>query len=166
MTISSNAVTFCCLAAGVSIGSSSLFLFPSDVFRVLATAPTFQGAGGSSVPCAVWKEKQSKVRWPVLPHRQHPSLTFLCASISFWGTPRRAAPVDSHPLFFGARESFFLGSRFSVLVVGRLSSFFRSSLFVTLGLYRNRSVGRIRGNQATFDNSQRNNLRSCVWVRW
>jgi len=35
---------------------------------------------------------------------------------------------------------------------------------VTLGLYRNRSVERIRGNQATFDNSQRNNLRSCVWV--
>jgi len=37
---------------------------------------------------------------------------------------------------------------------------------VTLGLYRNRSVERIKGNQATFDNSQRNNLRSCVWVRW
>jgi len=37
---------------------------------------------------------------------------------------------------------------------------------VTLGLYRNRSVARIRGNQATFDNSQRNNLRSCVGVRW
>ena len=35
---------------------------------------------------------------------------------------------------------------------------------VTLGLYRNRSVERIKGNQATFDNSQRNNLRSCVWV--
>jgi len=34
---------------------------------------------------------------------------------------------------------------------------------VTLGLYRNRSVERINGNQATFDNSQRNNLRSCVW---
>jgi len=39
-------------------------------------------------------------------------------------------------------------------------------LYVTLGLYRNRSVERIKGNQATFDNSQRNNLRSCVWVRW
>jgi len=38
------------------------------------------------------------------------------------------------------------------------------SVSVTLGLYRNRSVGRIRGNQATFDNSQRNNLRSCMWV--
>jgi len=37
---------------------------------------------------------------------------------------------------------------------------------VTLGLSRNRSVGRIKGNQATFDNSQRNNLRSCAWVRW
>jgi len=37
-------------------------------------------------------------------------------------------------------------------------------LFVTLGLYYNRSVERIKGNQATFDNSQRNNLRSCVWV--
>jgi len=37
---------------------------------------------------------------------------------------------------------------------------------VTLGLSRNRSVGGIKGNQATFDNSQRNNLRSCVWVRW
>jgi len=36
---------------------------------------------------------------------------------------------------------------------------------VALGLYRNRSVERIKGNQATFDNSQRNNLRSCVWVR-
>jgi len=24
-------------------------------------------------------------------------------------------------------------------------------------------VERIKGNQATFDNSQRNNLRSCVW---
>jgi len=35
---------------------------------------------------------------------------------------------------------------------------------VTLGLSRNRSVRRIKGNQATFDNSQRNNLRSCVWV--
>ena len=35
---------------------------------------------------------------------------------------------------------------------------------VTLGLYCNRSVGRIKGNQATFDNSQRNNLRSCVCV--
>jgi len=35
---------------------------------------------------------------------------------------------------------------------------------VTLGLSCNRSVGRINGNQATFDNSQRNNLRSCVWV--
>ena len=35
---------------------------------------------------------------------------------------------------------------------------------VTLGLFRNRSAGRIQGNQATFDNSQRNNLRSCVWV--
>jgi len=33
---------------------------------------------------------------------------------------------------------------------------------VTLGLYCNRSVGRIKGNQATFDNSQQNNLRSCV----
>jgi len=37
------------------------------------------------------------------------------------------------------------------------------SLIVTLGLLRNRSVWRIKGNQATFDNSQRNNLRSCVW---
>ena len=37
---------------------------------------------------------------------------------------------------------------------------------VTLGLYRNRSAGRIKGNQATFDNSQRNNLRSCMWVSW
>ena len=37
---------------------------------------------------------------------------------------------------------------------------------VTQGLSRNRSAGRIKGNQATFDNSQRNNLRSCVWVRW
>ena len=37
---------------------------------------------------------------------------------------------------------------------------------VTLGFAGNRSVGRIKGNQATFDNSQRNNLRSCVWVRW
>jgi len=35
---------------------------------------------------------------------------------------------------------------------------------VTLGLSRNRSAGRIKGNQATFDNSQRNNLRSCMWV--
>ena len=39
-------------------------------------------------------------------------------------------------------------------------------VIVTLGLSRNRSVGEIKGNQATFDNSQRNNLRSCVWVRW
>jgi len=37
---------------------------------------------------------------------------------------------------------------------------------VTLGLSRNQSAARIKGNQATFDNSQRNNLRSCVWVRW
>ena len=35
---------------------------------------------------------------------------------------------------------------------------------VTLGLYRNWSVERIKGNQATFDNSQWNNLRSCMWV--
>jgi len=119
----STAATFCCLACGVSSGSSILFLFPS------ATADTFQGVGGSSVPCAVWKEKQSKVRCPVLPHRQHPSLTLLCASISFWGTPCRASVVDSHPFFFGARESFFLGSRF---VVGRLSSFFCSSLRFSL----------------------------------
>ena len=32
------------------------------------------------------------------------------------------------------------------------------------GVYRNRSARRIKGNQATFDNSQRNNLRSCVWL--
>ena len=37
---------------------------------------------------------------------------------------------------------------------------------MALGSYRNRSVKRVKGNQATFDNSQRNNLRSCVWVRW
>jgi len=37
---------------------------------------------------------------------------------------------------------------------------------VTLGLGHNQSVQRIKGNQATFDNSQWNNLRSCVWVRW
>ena len=40
---------------------------------------------------------------------------------------------------------------------------------MTLGLYRNRSVERIKGNQATFDNSQRNNLRSFLWglfVEW
>ena len=37
---------------------------------------------------------------------------------------------------------------------------------VTLGLLHNPSVWRIKGNQATFDNSQRNNLRSCVWVRF
>jgi len=35
---------------------------------------------------------------------------------------------------------------------------------VTLGLYRNQSVERIKGNQATFNNSRRNNLRSCMWV--
>ena len=35
---------------------------------------------------------------------------------------------------------------------------------VALGLSCDRHVGRIKGNQATFDNSQRNNLRSCVWV--
>ena len=35
---------------------------------------------------------------------------------------------------------------------------------MTLGLYCNQSVEGIKGNQATFDNSQRNNLRSCVWV--
>jgi len=40
------------------------------------------------------------------------------------------------------------------------------TLRVTLGLFRNRSAVGIKGNQATFDNSQRNNLRSCVWVRW
>ena len=33
---------------------------------------------------------------------------------------------------------------------------------VTLGLYRNQCADRIKGNQATFDNSQQNNLRSCV----
>ena len=35
---------------------------------------------------------------------------------------------------------------------------------VTLGLYRNLSVERVKDNQATFDNSQQNNLRSCMWV--
>ena len=35
---------------------------------------------------------------------------------------------------------------------------------VTLGLYRNQSVERIKANQATFDNLQQNNLRSCMWV--
>ena len=40
----------------------------------------------------------------------------------------------------------------------------READVVTLGLSRNQSVGRIKGNQATFDSSQRNNLRSCVWV--
>ena len=35
---------------------------------------------------------------------------------------------------------------------------------VTLGLSHNRSAWRIKGNQATFDNSQWNNLRSCMWV--
>ena len=35
---------------------------------------------------------------------------------------------------------------------------------MTLGLSHNRSVERIKGNQATFDNSQWNNLISCVWV--
>jgi len=43
------------------------------------------------------------------------------------------------------------------------SSVYVNSKNVTLGLYRDRSVERIKGNQATFDNSQRNNLRSCVW---
>ena len=35
---------------------------------------------------------------------------------------------------------------------------------VTLGWPCNQSTGGIKGNQATFDNSQRNNLRSYVWV--
>ena len=35
---------------------------------------------------------------------------------------------------------------------------------MTLGLSRNQSVGGIKGNQATFDNSQQNNLRSCVLI--
>jgi len=39
-------------------------------------------------------------------------------------------------------------------------------LDVTPGLSRNRGVGEIKGNQATLDNSQRNNLRSCVWFWW
>jgi len=50
-----------------------------------------------------------------------------------------------------------------------LNNFARATgegLSVTLGLSRNRSVGGFKGNQATFDNSQRNNLRSCVRVRW
>jgi len=38
-----------------------------------------------------------------------------------------------------------------------------SSTHVTLGLSLNRSAGGIGGNQATLDNSQRNNLRSCVY---
>ena len=42
----------------------------------------------------------------------------------------------------------------------------QQNTLVTLGLSRNRSVGRIKGNQATFDNSQRNNLRSSVWFQW
>jgi len=39
-----------------------------------------------------------------------------------------------------------------------------STILVTLGLYRNRRVERIKGNPATFDNSQQNSLRSCMWV--
>jgi len=53
----------------------------------------------------------------------------------------------------------------SVQVQSQLLNTPSSSLLVTLGLSHNRSVGRIKGNQATFDNSQRNNLRSCMWVR-
>jgi len=109
----STAATFCCLACGISLGSSG----SSDLFLFLsAMADTFQGAGGSSVPCAVWKEKQSKVRCPVLPHRQHPSLTCLCASISFWGTCHEPgatgslapAPVPLSPLSPCGSSSFLL----------------------------------------------------------
>ena len=35
---------------------------------------------------------------------------------------------------------------------------------MTQGLSRTRVFGESKGNQATFDNSQRNNLRSCAWV--
>ena len=40
----------------------------------------------------------------------------------------------------------------------------RKRLPVTLGLSRNQSAWRIKGNQTTFDNSQQNNLRSFLWV--
>jgi len=48
----------------------------------------------------------------------------------------------------------------------RLDDACHGTAVVTPGFYCNRSVERIKGNQATFDDSQRNNLRSCVWVRW
>jgi len=54
-----------------------------------------------------------------------------------------------------------------------LSSFWESRVIlwiedysVTLGLSRYWSLGRNEGNQATSDNSQQNNLRSCMWVLW
>jgi len=49
----------------------------------------------------------------------------------------------------------------SSLSIHQLSSMLAVS--VTLGCTEP-ECGRIKGNQATFDNSQRNNLRSCVWV--
>jgi len=57
-----------------------------------------------------------------------------------------------------------LSTSWHVIRAGAVNKGIELIIVVTLGLYRNRSVRRIRGNQVTFDNSQRNNLRSCVWV--
>ena len=91
------------------------------------------------------------------------------------GMERCVSAYGSHSLF-SARHTSHSCSFSSVLCVCQFLLFFLStvcmpiqyplsySAAVTLGLYCNRSVERIKGNQATFDNSQRNNLRSCLWV--
>ena len=121
MILSSTAATFCCLVAGAASGSGSRArLFERAVVGVVAAAAvTFHCAGGSAVPCIVWKEKQSKVLCPGLPQRQQLSRSFLWWSTSFWGTPCSAAPMCPHPLC--ERASFFLGSRFSSCLEGHFS---------------------------------------------
>jgi len=66
---------------------------------------------------------------------------------------------DNH-MVFECFQLFSLGLLWFCHFVG----VWRNGLRETQRLYRNRSVERIKGNQATFDNSQRNNLRSCLWV--
>jgi len=52
----STAETFCCFSGGTVSGSSFRFLFPVGAGSFVSAAATFHGAGGSAVPCVVWKK--------------------------------------------------------------------------------------------------------------
>ena len=102
--------------------------------------------------CPKWKDQQ-KVLWKEV-----------------WKeTEKRKWRWKAHKLFADARCSQAVLDFLASTEVGKTvpaAAVEENADTVTLGLSRNRSVGRVKGNQATFDNSQRNNLRSCVWGRW